>query len=151
MEQKTENKLLIVALSVIIILSGVSVFLNVRQVWDFLEHDSLITYFGNNDTGMIKVYGDQDICQLIKIEGSSMYPSMTSSNTIIAENITFFGIPKIVVGDVIVFYRDSHLVCHRVVQINTDSFSVKGDNNAISDPNPVPFIEVKFVVVAVLR
>lgn len=148
---KREDKIIAIVLIVTVAISVFSISLNTLQVWNFLEKDSLISYFGTNETGMIKVYGDQDVCQLITIEGTSMYPSMTSSNTIIAENITNFGINNIVVGDVIVFYRDSHLVCHRVIQINDGSFSTKGDNNAVNDPDPVPFLEVRFVVVAVLR
>jgi signal peptidase I len=128
----------------------VTVFCSLVTYSTWVRENSVITYFGTGPES-IRVYGDKNLCQIISIEGDSMYPSMTSANTIIAENISFFGIDNVVVGDVVVFLRDQKYVCHRVVEVHEDHFNVRGDNNPINDPSVVPFSEVKWVVVAVLR
>ena len=116
----------------------------------YVREQNIITYFGTGQES-IRVYGDKNICQVITIEGDSMLPTITSSNTVIAENVSFFGIDNIRVGDIIVFERDSKIICHRVVEIHDGYFNVKGDGNGINDPDGVSFNSVRFVVVAVLR
>jgi len=107
--------------------------------------------FGTDDACAVVVFKNYDKYGFINITGGSMNPTITSSNTVIVENITTFGVQNIIKGDIIVFQRGEESICHRVVVVNSNSFAVKGDANPVGDPQAVSFDDVKFVVVAIFR
>jgi len=107
--------------------------------------------FGTDNSSAVVVYNHLNDYGFIDINGSSMAPTITSSNTVIVEKIGFFGISNIIRGDIIIFTKGEDLICHRVVAVNSDSFATKGDANFIGDADAVPFSDVQAVVVAIFR
>lgn len=72
-------------------------------------------------------------------KGSSMLPTLTDGSVYLAESVN---ISELDIGDIIVYYVDEMIVCHRIVKIiHAKSGRVfirtKGDNNRSADPYTV--------------
>ena len=70
-------------------------------------------------------------------KGNSMYPALIDGNKYIVDESNISNIQS---GDIIVYYANEKVICHRVIHIikakNSDVFyKTKGDNC----PNPDPF------------
>lgn len=71
--------------------------------------------------------------------GNSMLPTLTEGSVYTAEPVNSF---ELDVGDIIVYYIDEMIVCHRITKIIRSKsgrlfFRTKGDNNCSADPYTV--------------
>jgi len=131
--------------------SCLAVYMTLNTMEKINPYYHTIYHFGTNNSSAVVVFNHFDQYGFVDIKGSSMEPTIKESNTVIVEKVGFFGIHNIIRGDIIVFSRDGNLICHRVVAVNSDSFAVKGDANAMGDSDAVPFSDVQAVVIAIFR
>lgn len=78
--------------------------------------------------------------------GRSMHPTLSEADLLEIEQPS-----RICVGDVILFVSKDGLVVHRVVDIVSEGFSTRGDNNNYHDPGLVAPEKIVGIVVAAWR
>ena len=82
-------------------------------------------------------------------KGNSMYPALIDGNKYIVDESNISNIQS---GDIIVYYANEKVICHRVIHIikakNSDVFyKTKGDNC----PNPDPFAVRLEQIIGIVR
>lgn len=77
-----------------------------------------------------------------KVISDSMDPTIIKGDTIVIKECKQYYL-----GDIITYDDSSTYVTHRIVEVNDNSFITKGDNNNVSDANPVSLESIQGKVV----
>lgn len=76
---------------------------------------------------------------LAAVTGSSMWPTLNRGDLVVLQGVD--SIEDLEVGDIIAFRQETGFAIHRVVGIDGDVITTRGDGNFVDDP-PISFDEV---------
>jgi signal peptidase I len=76
---------------------------------------------------------------IASITSSSMWPVLKSSDLVFIKGVK--GKNEINLGEIVVYRNDRGFTIHRVVKLDNDTFTTKGDANNVEDP-PVKYEEL---------
>lgn len=91
---------------------------------------------------VVDVFSKKDYVYTSLGVGDSMYPYISNGDTIIVLTVDDPSF-SVGVGDVVVYVRDDDLVvAHRIYDMSSSRFFVKGDNNLYPDSSSVGFSHI---------
>ncbi|MEG1256106.1 signal peptidase I [Clostridium sp.] len=77
----------------------------------------------------------------------SMEPVISPGDMVIVRKVS---LDKLKVGDIVTFTKDNHSITHRIISINSDEFTTKGDSNDTKDLEKVTNVELTGKVVMII-